>query len=93
MQCVIDTQHTIWFKDQNMTLKGSDSQVPKTQDVHVAGEHAMLTPTIQGVCECVSVRKREREKHLYLLHQSLFSFPLKLSPTMCLEEWTESAKL
>lgn len=65
--------------------------MPKTQDVHVAGEHAMLTPTIQGVCVCVSVR--EREKRLSLLRQYLLSFPLKLSPTVCLEEWTESAKL
>lgn len=40
----------------------------------------------------MSVREREREKRLFLLRQSLFSFPLKLSPTVCLEEWTESAK-
>lgn len=42
-----------------MTLEGSDSQVPETQDVHVSEEHAMLTLTIQGVCVCV--RERERK--------------------------------
>ncbi len=45
------------------------------------------------VSVCVYEREREREKRLSLLRQSLLSFPLKLSPTVCLEEWTESAKL
>lgn len=84
LQCVIDTQHTIWFEDQNMTLQGSDSQVPATQDVHVAGEH---------VCECVCERMREREKNAFLFYVNHCLIFLSNSPIVCLEEWTESAKL